>query len=168
MESSYFSWIFTFFDKKLIFTVISKNRYSATMCPKNMRESAFESDWTILFRKLIFISSKFVLPHLWCVFCVIEEKWRWRNLAKTKQKKWANQFFEIIWNFEGDDIVENKLYCGRKYFETILLSRKKIYVHIFICCWKIDVLIFRRLLNATLYVPGIIWWRKLVRSKALI
>ena len=156
MKNSYFSLKIAIFHefshflrKNWFFTVISKNRYSATMCPKNMRESAFESGWTVLFRKLIFISSKFVLPHLCSVFCVIEEKWRWRNLAKTKGKKWANQFFEI-WNFEGDDNVENKWYCGRKYFETILLSRKKFYVHIFISCWEIHIFIFRRLLNATL------------------
>ena len=155
-NSAVFHGFGQFLEKIQLFMVTSNCPCSASIGPKNMRESAFESCGSIFFEKINFMSSSRLHPHLCWFFCVIEDEWRMRNFAKTKQKNCAKWFFEKS-KIEGDDDLKNHLYCGWKYFETILLSRTKPYVHIFRGCWENRNFVFRRLLNATLYV---VWWKK--------
>ena len=96
------------------------------------------------------MSSSRIHPHLCWFLCVIEDKWKMRYFAKAKQENCAKRFFENS-KIEGEDILKNRSHCGWKYFETILLSRTKPYVHIFLGCWENRIFVFRRLLNATLY-----------------
>ena len=133
--------------------VTSNCQCSASICPKNMRESAFESCGSIFFEKTIFMSSSRIHPHLCWFLCVIEDKWRMRNFAKAKRKNCAKGFFEKS-KIEGDDLLKNHPSCCWKCFETILLSRTKPYVHIFLGCWENRIFVFRRLLNATLYLEN--------------
>ena len=134
---------FSQFLKKMQFIMVTSIcTCSANLCPKSIKERAFESCGSKFFEKIIFVSSSRIHPHLCWFLCAIEDKWRMRNFAKAKQKICAKRFFEKS-KIEGDDLLKNHPFCCWKYFETILFSRTKPYGHIFFSCWENRIFVFQ-------------------------
>ena len=149
MKNSHIRWKvavfqgFSHFLRKMkLFIVAANCSCSANFCPKNNGERAFESCGSIFCEKIFFVLSSPIHPHLCWFLCVIEDKWRMRKYTKAKQKNCAKVFFKKS-KIEGDDPLKNYPSCCWKYFETILLSRTKPYVHIsFLVVEKVTFLYF--------------------------